>query len=67
MISPEKGAQTTIYLATSPLINGISGEYFAKGKMAKTTRHAQDMKVADRLWEVSEVYCGLVQDNRLTG
>lgn len=67
MISPEKGAQTTIYLATSPLINGISGEYFAKGKMAKTTRHAQDMKVADRLWEVSEVYCGLVHDNRLTG
>ncbi len=59
MISPEKGAQTTIHLATSPALNGISGEYFAKNKVAKTTRHAKDMKVAEQLWEASEVYCGL--------
>lgn len=63
MISPEKGAQTTIHLATSPALNGISGEYFAKSKAAKTSRHAKDMKVAEQLWEVSEVYCGLKNNN----
>lgn len=59
MISPEKGAQTTIYLATSPEVEKISGEYFAKKKIAKTTNHARDMRVADMLWEVSKEYCGI--------
>ncbi len=59
MISPEKGAQTSIYLATSPEVENISGEYFAKMKIAKTTAHARDMRVADMLWEVSKEYCGI--------
>ncbi len=59
MISPEKGAQTSIYLAISSDVEGISGEYFAKKKIAKTTAHAHNMQVADMLWEVSKEYCGL--------
>ncbi len=59
MISPEKGAQTSIYLATSPEVEIISGEYFDKKKIAKTTAHARDMQVADMLWEASKEYCGL--------
>ncbi len=59
MISPEKGAETSIFLATSPEVEGISGAYYKKKKMAKTTRHAEDMKAADMLWEVSKEYCGL--------
>ena len=59
MISPEKGAETTIYLATSPGVEGVSGAYFAKKKQAKTSRHAKDMAVAEKLWKVSKNYCGL--------
>ncbi len=59
MITPEKGAQTSIYLATSPDVENITGEYFDKRKIAKTTAHARDMQVADTLWEVSKEYCGL--------
>ncbi len=54
MISPERGAQTSIYLATSPDVEGITGEYFVKKKVAQSARHARDMDVARRLWEVSE-------------
>lgn len=57
MISPEKGAETSIYLATSPDVEGVSGEYFVKKKVRKPARHALDMEVARRLWEVSEEYC----------
>ena len=59
MISSEKGAETSIFLATSPEVDEVSGVYFKKKKMAKTTRHAEDMKAADMLWEVSKEYCGL--------
>lgn len=59
MITDEKGAQTSIYLATSPEVEGITGEYFDKKKIAKTSAHARDMQVADMLWEASKEYCGL--------
>lgn len=59
MISPEKGAETSIFLATSPEVEGITGAYFKKKKSAKTTSHAEDMKAADILWDVSKEYCGL--------
>ncbi len=57
MITPEKGAETSIYLAASPEVEGVSGGYFVKKKQARPTRHAMDMDVAERLWEVSEEYC----------
>ncbi len=57
MITPDKGAETSIYLAASPEVEGVSGGYFVKKKQARPTRHAMDMDVAERLWEVSEEYC----------
>ena len=59
MLSPEKGAQTTIYLATSPEIADITGQYFSKKKIKKPTSEAVDQKVADKLWEVSLEMTGL--------
>ena len=53
MLSPEKGAQTTIFLATSPEIGNITGQYFSKKKIKRTTSEARDKEVADRLWEIS--------------
>lgn len=58
-ISPEKGAETTIYLATSPEVADVSGQYFYKCKPAQTTAAAQDKEVARQLWEVSEKLVGL--------
>jgi len=59
MISPEKGAQTSIYLAISPEVENVSGEYFAKSKPKKTASAASDMETAAKLWTLSEKYTGL--------
>lgn len=53
LITPEKGARTTIYLATSDKVSTISGEYFSKCKVASTAPAGRDMAVAQKLWEVS--------------
>ena len=53
-LSPEKGAQTAIYLATAPAVEGISGKYFYKKKEAQPAAPALDEEAARRLWEVSE-------------
>jgi retinol dehydrogenase 12 len=49
-ISPEKGAATIVYLASSPDVVNVTGEYFAKNKIAKTSAAAQDMSLAAALW-----------------
>lgn len=54
MISPDKGAETSIYLATSPEVDNISGEYFKKKKIATVSPAAQDRALAKKLWTVSE-------------
>ncbi len=54
MITPEKGAQTSVYLASSPDVADVSGEYFIKCKARTPSKAAQDRTAAGRLWEVSE-------------
>ncbi|MCU0426147.1 MAG: SDR family oxidoreductase [Candidatus Kapabacteria bacterium] len=56
MLTPEKGAETTIFLASSPSVEDITGEYFNKKKIAVTSKLAQDADLAARLWLVSEQY-----------
>src|SRR3989441_2486040 len=51
--SPEKGAETPIYLATSPEVEGISGKYFVRNQVLAPSAKAQDPAVARRLFEVS--------------
>jgi NAD(P)-dependent dehydrogenase (short-subunit alcohol dehydrogenase family) len=58
-ISPEEGAQTSIYLAASPEVKGISGKYFEKKKVVEVSRAAQDASAQERLWQVSEELTGL--------
>ncbi len=55
-ISPERGARTGIFLASSSEVEGISGEYFIKDRIASASMEANDRSVAGRLWEVSERY-----------
>ncbi|GHO78230.1 short-chain dehydrogenase [Ktedonobacter sp. SOSP1-85] len=52
--SAEKGAQTTLYLATSPEVEGVSGKYFSKCKQTPSSKRSYDVAVRKRLWHVSE-------------
>ena len=58
-LSPAKGARTSVYLASSPEVEGVSGEYFVKCKPRQPRRWAQDPEAARRLWQVSEELVGL--------
>ena len=58
-ISPEEGAKTIIYLASSPQVAGISGEYFYECKPATPTAEARNDQDAKRLWEISQQIAGL--------
>jgi len=53
MKSPEKGADTSIYLASSPEVEGLSGRYFVKKAAARSSDLSHDKRLARRLWEVS--------------
>lgn len=57
--SPEKGAESSIYVATSPRLEGISGNYYFNCKEHRPSRAACDDKAAKRLWEISEQLCGI--------
>jgi NAD(P)-dependent dehydrogenase (short-subunit alcohol dehydrogenase family) len=57
-ISPEQGADTIIYLASSPEVANTSGGYFVKRKMIEPSAAAQDDAAAKRLWEASEKLAG---------
>jgi NAD(P)-dependent dehydrogenase (short-subunit alcohol dehydrogenase family) len=58
-ISPEKGAETMIFLATSPEVEGVTGKYFDKSKAVTPSKAAQDMDAAKRLWAMSEGMVGV--------
>ena len=54
MLSPERGAENSLFAATSPLIEGVSGAYFVKKREAPTNPIANDPVVASRLWTESQ-------------
>ncbi len=59
MRSPERGAVTQIYLASSAEVEGVSGQYFVDCKPARSSAQSYDLALARRLWEVSERMTGL--------
>ncbi|RCW48102.1 SDR family oxidoreductase [Paenibacillus prosopidis] len=52
-VSPEKGAETTVYLAASKDVEGVSGGFFVNCKRVKTTAIADDESLALKLWNKS--------------
>jgi NAD(P)-dependent dehydrogenase (short-subunit alcohol dehydrogenase family) len=52
--SPEKGAETLVWLADSPEVSDVSGAYFVDKKQVTPSPAAQDLQAAQRLWAVSE-------------
>ena len=60
--SPEKGAETPIYLASSPDVEGITGKYFVDREAIQPASQATDMAVARKLWNVSTEMVHLAND-----
>ncbi len=59
METPKQGARTTVYLASSPEVEGVTGKYFSARKQITPSNEARDMAIAKKLWEVSEKLVGL--------
>jgi NAD(P)-dependent dehydrogenase (short-subunit alcohol dehydrogenase family) len=59
LLSPERGASTIVYLATSPDVAGATGGYYVKSQLREPSKAAQDEATARRLWELSEELAGL--------
>lgn len=60
MLSSEKGAETCIYLASSPEVENVTGKYFVKKKAVKSSEESYDESIARRLWQISSDLTGLV-------
>jgi len=63
-IGPERGARTSIYLASSAEVVGVSGKYFARRRPENSSLSSYDEKAARRLWEVSEQLTMLTEQER---
>jgi len=57
--TPERGAETVVYLCAAPEVEGISGEYFADRRVRRASRGARRDEDARRLWDVSATLTGL--------
>lgn len=58
-LSPAQGARTSVFLASSPEVASVSGEYFVRCRPKRPSRPARDVDAARRLWQVSEQLTGL--------
>jgi len=58
-ISPERGARTSIYLASSPDVEGVTGKYFARSRQQESSEPSRNEEAARRLWELSEELTGM--------
>jgi retinol dehydrogenase-12 len=58
-ISPQKGAETSIHLASSPEVSNVSGRYFFRRRPIASSHASQDQEMARKLWERSEELTGL--------
>jgi NAD(P)-dependent dehydrogenase (short-subunit alcohol dehydrogenase family) len=59
MLTPEQGARTTVHLAASPDVDGVTGQYFNKCQPAKTTRLSRNDVLQERLWATSVALTGV--------
>ncbi|HUS74374.1 MAG TPA: SDR family oxidoreductase [Methanothrix sp.] len=57
--TPERGARTSVYLASSPEVEGISGQYFEECKAVCSSPVSYDQKLKEKLWRISKELSGL--------
>jgi NAD(P)-dependent dehydrogenase (short-subunit alcohol dehydrogenase family) len=58
-LTPEQGARTLVYLASSPEVAGVSGRYFARERAVPSSPASHDQAAARRLWDLSAAMTGL--------
>jgi retinol dehydrogenase 14 len=58
-ISPSEGAKTSVHLASSPDVAGVTGKYFEKRQIVANNPIANDLEVQDRLWTLSAELVGM--------
>ena len=61
-VSMETGARTSVYLASSEEVEGVSGKYFVKEKAVPSSPESYDEEAARRLWDISCRMTGLDPD-----
>lgn len=59
LLSPEQGAQNSIYVAAAPELEGVTGQYFVKRRPAKSNPLSYDEALAGQVWELSAQLVGL--------
>jgi NAD(P)-dependent dehydrogenase (short-subunit alcohol dehydrogenase family) len=59
MKPPEEGARTSLHVATSPDLDGVTGQYFARSRPTPTSRRAADPDLQERVWRLSLDQLGL--------
>ena len=59
MLSAEGGARTSVFLASSPEVEGVSAKYFIKSKVARESKAAQSDEAAEKLWRKSAELTGV--------
>jgi NAD(P)-dependent dehydrogenase (short-subunit alcohol dehydrogenase family) len=59
LLTPARGAATSLYLAMAPELEAVSGRYFAEEREARPSRHSQDPELARRLWQLSAELTGV--------
>ena len=52
--SPEEGAKTSIYLASSPNIEGVTGKYFVNKEPRESSEESYNEEYAKKLWEICD-------------
>ncbi|MBI5668794.1 MAG: SDR family oxidoreductase [Chloroflexi bacterium] len=65
-LTPEEGARTTVYLASSAEVEGVTGQYFDKSKAVPSSKTSYDEEAQRRLWAISEQMTGLAQSTTAT-
>ena len=60
MLNSKRGAEVTIYLATSPDVTNITGEYFVKSKVAPSNPLSRDSKIAAEIWQWTTDMIGVI-------
>jgi NAD(P)-dependent dehydrogenase (short-subunit alcohol dehydrogenase family) len=63
-ITPEDGAQTSIFLARSPEVAGVSGRYFDERRPIRSSALSYDRGVQERLWKLAEGLTGMSGEDR---
>ena len=61
-LTPEEGAENSIYLATSPEVEGIHGKYFIKNEPAQSSPASYDEEISQRLWKLSAALASLPEN-----